>query len=196
VSHALYSSSREKKKPRLARRRATGVNTALENDSLGGNSNPHQKNIDAALVDTEGRRAGREQFLTGPDEGCAQEHRNPRGLTLTCAQRSNSAGRGSSSCCALILPHVLRVPRRVHQRATSLYRFSARPRTAVAAVVGEEVPSPRRTCEPQTSSTSPRTQSGGGACTPVGRRMPSKPRRVNMTLAPSLGGRSEGSGTA
>jgi Ran GTPase-activating protein (RanGAP) involved in mRNA processing and transport len=47
---------------------AINVNATLRevDVSFNDDSNPHQKTIDAALADTEGRRAGRERFLTGP----------------------------------------------------------------------------------------------------------------------------------
>jgi Leucine Rich repeat len=42
---------------------AIGVNATLMRVSVGVPTSPHQNTIDAALADTEGRRAGREQFL-------------------------------------------------------------------------------------------------------------------------------------
>jgi Leucine Rich repeat len=47
---------------------AIGVNTTLMTVSVDGlMGNPHQKTVDAALGDTEGRHRGREKFLAGPD---------------------------------------------------------------------------------------------------------------------------------
>jgi Leucine Rich repeat len=44
---------------------AIGVNTALEHVPVHIESDPRQQAIDAALADSEGRRLGREKFLTG-----------------------------------------------------------------------------------------------------------------------------------
>jgi Leucine Rich repeat len=51
---------------------AIGVNTTLERSWV---DNSAQKTIDAALADTEGRRAGRERFLTGPLTKAARKGR-------------------------------------------------------------------------------------------------------------------------
>jgi Leucine Rich repeat len=45
---------------------AIAVNTTLRTVSVGLSSNPHQKTIEAALADTEGRKRGRELFRSGP----------------------------------------------------------------------------------------------------------------------------------
>jgi Ran GTPase-activating protein (RanGAP) involved in mRNA processing and transport len=44
---------------------AIGVNTALDRVLFGPSSNRHQKAVNDALADVEGRRRGREQFLSG-----------------------------------------------------------------------------------------------------------------------------------
>jgi Leucine Rich repeat len=45
---------------------AIGVNTTLKKVVVGTVSDPNQKRIYAALADVDGRRLGREKFLTGP----------------------------------------------------------------------------------------------------------------------------------
>jgi hypothetical protein len=45
---------------------AIAVNTTLELVSVGLPTDPHQKTIKAAMADTEGRKRGRERFLSGP----------------------------------------------------------------------------------------------------------------------------------